>query len=100
MTDDLELVLRNGAVGLRVRVKPHARHSAIVGVEQGALVVTLAAPPHDGQANKELVRLFARVANVPRNQVELASGASGRHKLLRIRGVEVSQLRKSLLERV
>ena len=99
MTDDLELVLRNGAVGLRVRVKPNARVSGILAVEQGALVVSLAAPPHDGRANEELLRLFARVAKVPVSHVELASGASGRHKLLRIRGIQVSQLRKALLGR-
>jgi hypothetical protein len=95
--EELELVLRNGAVGLRVRVKPKSRRSAIIGVQQGALLVTLAAQPHDGQANDELLSLFARVANVPKSQIELVSGASGRQKLLRFRGVELSELRKSLL---
>ncbi len=100
MSDDLELVLHNGAVGLRVRAKPRARRSAIVGAEQGALVVALAAPPHEGQANQELVRLFARVANIPRRQVELVAGASGHYKLVRISGVEISRLRKLLLEQL
>ena len=98
MPEDLELVLRDGAVGLRIRAKPRSRRSAIVGVERGALLVTLAAPPHEGLANQELLRLFARVANVQQKQVELVSGASGRYKLLRIRGVEVSELRKLLLQ--
>jgi uncharacterized protein (TIGR00251 family) len=98
--DELELVLRNGAVGVRVRVKPKSRRSAILGVQEGALLVTLAAQPHDGQANEELVSLFARVANVPKSQVELVSGASGRQKLLRIRGVDLAELRKSLLAEV
>ncbi len=97
MLDELELVCRNGAVGIRVRVKPNARRSAIVGVRDGALLVNLAAPPHDGEANVELVSLFARVANVPKSNVALVSGASGRQKLVRIRGVDLSELRKSLL---
>jgi uncharacterized protein len=100
MTEELELVVRDGAVGLRVRAKPRARRSTFVGVEQGAMVVALAAPPHEGQANQELIRLFARVAKVPMSQVELVSGAGGRHKLLRIRGVEVALLRKLLLEQI
>jgi uncharacterized protein (TIGR00251 family) len=95
--DELELVQRNGAVGLRVRVKPKSRRSAIVGVEQGALLVTLAAQPQDGQANEELLRLFARVAKVPKSQIELVTGATGRQKLLRIRGVDPPELRKLLL---
>jgi len=98
--EELELVLRNGAVGLRVRVKPKSRRSAIVGIQDGALLVTLAALPHDGQANDELLSLFARVANVPKSQIKLVSGASGRLKLLRIRGVELPELRKSLLAEV
>lgn len=98
MTDDLELLPRDGAVGLRVRAKPGARRSAILGVERGALIVALAAPPREGQANLELVRLFARVANVQQRCVELVTGASGRYKLVRIRGVAMSDLRKLLLE--
>jgi|SRR5664279_520778 len=98
MADELELILREGAVGLRVRVKPSARRSAIVGVEQGALVVSLAAPPHDGRANKELLLLFSRVANIPVSRIELSAGGSGRHKLVRFLGIELSKLRKLLLE--
>lgn len=100
VSQDLELVLHDGAVGLRVRAKPQARRSAILGVEQGALVVALAAPPHDGRANQELLRLFARLANIPLRQVELVAGASGRYKLVRISGVEISRLRKLLLQQV
>lgn len=100
MPDDFELVSKDGAVGLRVRVKPNARLSAIVGVEQGELVVALAAPPREGRANHELLQLFARVAKIPPSRVEVAVGSSGRHKLVRFRGIEVSQLRKSLLEQL
>ncbi len=98
MLDELELVSRDGAVGLRIRAKPGARRSAILGVEQGALVVALAAPPREGQANDELIHLFARMANVQRRQVELVSGATGRYKLLRIHGVDAERLRQALLK--
>jgi uncharacterized protein (TIGR00251 family) len=98
--DDLELLAHNDAIGLRVRVKPRSSRSAVVGVEQGALVVALAAAPHDGEANQELVRLLARLAKVHTSQVRLAAGASGRHKLIRIRGVGISELRTTLLEQL
>ena len=98
MPDDLELVSRDGAVGLRVRAKPGARRSAILGVEQGALVVALAAPPREGLANEELIHLFARMANVQQRHVELVSGATGRYKLVRIHGIDANQLRQALLK--
>ncbi len=98
LPDELELVSREGAVGLRVRAKPGARRSAILGVEDGALIVALAAPPRDGLANKELISLFARVANVPQRQVELVRGTTGRYKLVRIRGVEPDDLRALLVK--
>ena len=98
MADDLELVSRDGTVGLRVRVKPMARRTVIVGVQQGALVVSLAASPHEGQANRELLRFLSDIVHVPVSRIQLAAGASGRTKLVRFRGVDVTQLRKNLLQ--
>ena len=99
MTDDLELLSRDGSIGLRVRVKPKARRTEIVGVEAGVLVVALAAPPHDGQANRELLRFFARLARIPTSRIELATGATARVKLIRFRGADLAELRRCLLDR-
>ena len=98
MADDLELVYRDGTVGLRLRVKPMARRTVIVGVQQGALVVSLAASPHEGQANRELLRFLSDIVHVPVSRIQLAAGASGRTKLVRFRGVDLAQLRKNLLQ--
>ena len=97
MADDLELVSREGTVGLRVRVKPKARRTKIIGVQEGVLVVTLAAPPHEGQANVELLRFLSEVVHVPVSRIELAAGASGRTKLVRFRDVDVAHVRQHLL---
>ena len=98
MTDDLELLERDGAIGLRVRVKPRARRTEIVGVEAGVLIVALAAQPHDGQANRELLRFFAQLARIPASRIELASGATARVKLIRFRGADHAELRRRLLD--
>jgi len=98
MADDLELVSHDGTVGLRVRVKPMARRTVIVGVQQGALVVSLAASPHEGQANRELLHFLSDLVHVPVSRIQLAAGASGRTKLVRFHGVDVAQLRKNLLQ--
>jgi len=98
MADDLQLVTRDGTVGLRVRVKPKARRSVIIGVQQGALVVALAASPHEGQANRELLRFLSDLIHVPVSRIELVAGASGRTKLIRFRGIDLAQLRQNLLQ--
>ncbi len=94
MIDALELLSRDGSVGLRVRVKPKARRTEIVGVEAGMLVVALAAPPHEGQANRELLRFFAQLVKIPASRIHLARGATGRVKFLRFRGADLAELRR------
>ncbi len=98
MLDDLELVSHDGTVGMRVRVKPKARRTQMLGVQQGALVVSLAAPPHEGQANRELLRFLSDVTDVPLSRIELAAGASARTKLVRFVGAELADIRRHLLQ--
>ena len=97
MADALDLVSRNGTVGLRVRVRPKAHRTQVIGVQQGALLVSLAAPPHEGQANRELLRFLSDLVHVPLSRIELASGASGKAKLVRFHEVDALQIERHLL---
>jgi uncharacterized protein len=67
-----------------------------VGVADGRLRVRLAAPAHEGRANRELVQLLAGALGVPRTQVELIAGAGGRRKLVRVSGVTEDEARRRL----
>ena len=51
-----------------MKVQPGAAHSAIQGIEGEFLKVRLAAPPVDGKANEELIRLDLAMA--PSAEVE------------------------------
>jgi uncharacterized protein (TIGR00251 family) len=73
---------------LRILVQPRASRSEIVGPHGDALKVRLAAPPVDGAANEELVRLLAREYKVPKSAIEIVAGLSSRRKTIRIRGAE------------
>jgi uncharacterized protein (TIGR00251 family) len=97
MANALDLLSRDGTVGLRVRAKPRARHTRIIGVQEGALVVSLAAPPHEGQANRELLRFLSDVLDVPLSRIELTAGASGKTKLIRVHAVDATQVERQLL---
>ncbi len=69
---------------LAIRVQPNASVTTIAGEYGDELKVRLAAPPVDGKANAELVRFLARAAGVPRADVVVVRGQSGRSKTVRI----------------
>ena len=91
--EGLVLVTKDGAVRLEVRAKPRAKRSGIVGAKGGALEVSLAAPPVDGAANDELVRVLAAALGVPRRQLALVRGESSRTKLVEVTGLSEADVR-------
>jgi uncharacterized protein (TIGR00251 family) len=56
------------------------------------LRVRVAAPPVDGAANEELVRVLARALKVPPRDVEITSGHASKVKHIRARGAAREQL--------
>jgi uncharacterized protein len=86
---------KGGSIIFRVRVVSRASRSEIVGEHDGALRVRLAAPPVEGAANEELVRLLSRALGVSRNAIEITAGHSSRLKTVRVAGLESSALTKA-----
>jgi uncharacterized protein len=70
-------------VSIRIRVKPRASKSRVLAEKEGELEVAVAAPPVDGKANEELVRVLAEHFDVPKSAISIARGESGRSKLVR-----------------
>ena len=62
----------------------------------GCLRVRLAAPAREGKANDALAGLLAGVLGVRRKDVILVAGASGRRKLVRVRGIDLTAARQKL----
>ncbi len=67
-----------------VRVTARASKSEIVGEHDGALKVRLAAPPVDGQANEELIKLLAKEFGAAKSDVQILSGQTSKTKRLAI----------------
>ncbi|MCC6648832.1 MAG: DUF167 domain-containing protein [Polyangiaceae bacterium] len=86
----LEVGVRPGAVRLSVKVRPRSSKTALRGVEAGALVVALAAPPVDGEANAALVVALAGWLGVRRRDVTIVSGETARTKIVEVAGVAPS----------
>ena len=83
----LTLAIKDGAVRFEVHAKPRAKQSRILGTRGDSLEVALAAPPVDGAANAELVRLLAETLGVPRRSVVLVRGETAQRKLVAVSGL-------------
>jgi uncharacterized protein (TIGR00251 family) len=77
---------------LAVRAQPGAKKNAVLGVQAGALKVSVTAPPEDGRANDALVEVLKDYLSVKRSQIELMSGRTNRNKVFLIRGITAEQL--------
>ncbi len=74
-----------------MRVVPRASKSEIVGELDGALKIRIAAPPADGAANAELIKLLAKTFGVTKSAVEIIGGQTSKTKQIKISG-SVSKL--------
>jgi uncharacterized protein (TIGR00251 family) len=78
-----------------VRVVPRSSRSE-VRLEPDGLRVSLTAPPVDGAANEALVALLAEKLGLPKRQVQVARGATGRQKVLAIQGLTLEEFWRRL----
>jgi len=78
--------VHEGEVVFKVQVVPRSSRSEVVGEHNGSLRVKIAAPPVDGAANEELVRVLAKTFDVSRSAVTIVSGRTGKVKQISIKG--------------
>jgi uncharacterized protein (TIGR00251 family) len=77
--------IREGHVVFKVQVVPRSSRSEVVGEYNGSLRIKIAAPPVDGAANEELIRVLAQTFNVSRSAVTILSGHTGKVKQISIK---------------
>ncbi|GIX64421.1 ACR, YggU family COG1872 domain-containing protein [Babesia caballi] len=90
----------NGTLLLKVRVKPGAKFTQLVGEFVDPLGVQVAAPPREGACNEALVEFVCDVLKLKKRDVTLTSGHKSRDKVLSISGIAAQaaeeRLRKQL----
>jgi hypothetical protein len=99
ITDSLELVpAREGGVRIRVHARPRSRggHCGVHSIQDGALVVRLAAAPVDGAANAQLVATLADALGIAKRHVLLVRGDASRTKVIEITGLSGHEIRARL----
>jgi uncharacterized protein (TIGR00251 family) len=85
-----------GVVRIEILAKPRSHESRIAGVQRGAFVVQLNAPPVEGAANAELVATLARALGIAKRDVTIVRGLSSRNKLVEVRGLPASEVHARL----
>jgi uncharacterized protein (TIGR00251 family) len=86
---------------IKLRVSPGAKCSSIEGAYgEDALRLRVAALPVDGKANAEAERFLAKMLGVPRSEVAVVRGASGRDKAVLVCGAAVGELREALSDQL
>ena len=70
---------------LSLRIQPKASRDEVCGTHNDAIKIRITAPPVDGKANAYLIKFLAKLFKVPKGQVELISGETGRDKVVCIR---------------
>jgi uncharacterized protein (TIGR00251 family) len=89
-----EVIPVEGGIRLRVRVKPGASRTAILGRGtwpggEAAIVLAVSAPPEDGKANAAVIQLLAKAIGLPKTSLSVVVGATARNKLIQASGQEV-----------
>ncbi len=81
---------------IAVRVLPRASRDGVAGTAGDSVRIRLTAPPVENRANEALVRFLADALGVPKGSVEIISGKGGRSKIVRVAGIERSDLFRRL----
>jgi uncharacterized protein (TIGR00251 family) len=94
----IKLATKDDEVTFAVRVQPRASKSGVAGELDGVLKIRLAAPPVEGQANEELIRLLAKLFDAPRQRIAILSGQSSKNKIISVSGISVDEVERVLAE--
>ena len=77
---------------ISVHLKPNSRHrEELVVNDDGSLTIYIKAPAIEGRANAAAVKLLAKHFGVAPSKVKLVRGATSKHKVFEVDGVEVDK---------
>lgn len=72
--------IQNQHVKVNIFAKPNAKKTALLSINEEALVISLHAKPHQGEANQELITYLAKLFQVPKTKIILQKGEGSRYK--------------------
>jgi uncharacterized protein (TIGR00251 family) len=80
---------------INVRVIPRSGRNTLEW-EEGGIRARLTAPPVDGAANAALITLLAERLALPKRNIEIVRGATGRQKIVEIAGMTPEEVEQRI----
>ncbi len=89
--------LAEGGGYVKLRVSPGTKSTAVKGLYgEGAIRLSVAASPVEGNANAEVERYLTQLLSLSRSEVTVAQGASSKNKLVFVSGLGLDEIRITL----
>ncbi|KAM3132739.1 hypothetical protein pb186bvf_015167 [Paramecium bursaria] len=67
---------------LIVNAKPNSKQSLITNIDDDGVDINIAAPPRDGEANKELIEYLSDQLEIKKTDIQIRTGTKGRDKVV------------------
>ncbi len=83
---------QSDGVTLAIKLQPRAFKNEIGEAGGPELRIRVTAPPVDAAANEALLRLLADTLGCPRSKVELLRGHTARHKVVKVYGMNATEV--------
>jgi uncharacterized protein (TIGR00251 family) len=80
---------------ISVRVIPRSSRN-VLEWDEGSIRARLTAPPVDGAANAALIELLSKQLDLPRRNIEIVRGATGRQKIIEIAGLTLEEVEQRI----
>lgn len=84
---------------IKVYIQPNSKKSGYAGVYDGMPKLKITAPPVDGAANAEIIKIFSKLLNIPKSEIVISSGQASRIKILDINTDKSHEEITALLEK-
>lgn len=84
---------------IKVYIQPNSKKSGYAGLYDGIPKLKITAPPVDGAANAEIIKIFSKLLNMPKSDIVISSGQASRLKILDINTDKSHEEITALLEK-
>jgi uncharacterized protein (TIGR00251 family) len=92
----IDVTETDGGVTFQVCVVPRSSKNEIVGEHYRSLKIKLTAPPVDGAANAELIKVLAKHFGVSKADVRIIGGETSKNKKIKIDALSRSEFERLL----
>jgi hypothetical protein len=89
-----------GGVILNCRVLPSSSRNSFAEVAGGELKIKITAPPVDGMANKGLIVFLSKSLKIPKGDIKIIRGETGKRKVLLLEGKKASEVTEIIMKMV